>query len=64
MIINNLDIDGAGGAFGPFKANPPLVVDADAVSALSVALEGFQPVAGQGGKVFQARRHFQFVSAH
>jgi hypothetical protein len=61
VVINNFDIDGAGGTYGPFKANPPLVIDADAVLAPSVALEGFQPIAGQGRKVFQARRYFQPV---
>jgi hypothetical protein len=36
-----------------------LVVDADAVLALPIALEGFQPVAGQSGKILQARRRLQ-----
>ena len=61
MVINNLHVRWAGRLFGPLKANPPLVIDADAVLALPVALEGFQPIAGQSGKVFQARRHIQPV---
>ena len=56
MVIDNFDIDWAGRAVRPFKANPPLVIDTDAVLALPVALECFQPVAGQGGEIFQARR--------
>src|SRR6516225_8531105 len=45
MVINNLNIDRAGRAAGPLKTDPPLIVDADAVLALPIALEGFQPVA-------------------
>jgi hypothetical protein len=61
VVINYLDIDGSGGAFWPFETNPPLVIDADAELALSIALERFQPVAGQGGKVFQTCRDLQAV---
>ena len=32
VVINDLDIDRAERSFGPFKANPPLVIDADAVT--------------------------------
>ena len=34
---------------GPFKANPPLVVDADAVLALAVTFERFESVTRQRG---------------
>jgi hypothetical protein len=61
MIINDLDVNWAGRAFRPFETNPPLVINADAVLALSAALEGLQSVAGQGGKVFQAPRSVQPV---
>jgi hypothetical protein len=63
MIIDDLDIDGTGGTFRPFEANPPLVIDADAVLALAVALERFEPIAGQSGKVFQTRRGFEPVES-
>jgi len=46
MIIDDLDIDGTGGTFRPFEANPPLVIDADAVLALSVPSQRFETVAG------------------
>jgi hypothetical protein len=53
MVINNLHVGWAGRFFGPFKANPPLVIDADAVLALSVPSQRFKTVAGQYGKVFK-----------
>jgi hypothetical protein len=53
MIVNNLHVAWAGPFFGPFKANPPLVIDADAVLALSVPFQRFKTVARQYGKVFK-----------
>jgi hypothetical protein len=47
VVINNLDIDRAGRFFGPFKANPPLVIDADAILSLSVTIERFKPIAAK-----------------
>src|SRR5208282_3148370 len=38
VVISDLDIDRAGRSFGPFKANPPLVIDADAVLSLAVTI--------------------------
>jgi hypothetical protein len=61
MIIDNLDIDRSGRAFRPFKANPPLVIDANAVLTLTVALQPFRPVTGQRSEVFQARCSVQPV---
>jgi hypothetical protein len=55
VIIDDLDIDGAGRAVRPFEADPPLIIDADAVLPLTVALERFQPVTRQDSKVLQAR---------
>jgi hypothetical protein len=59
VVIDNFDVDRAGRAFGPLKADPPLVIDPDAVLALSIALQSFQPVAGQGGEIFQAHCRVQ-----
>ena len=53
MIIDNLDIRWTGSAFRPFEANPPLIVDADAVLASSVSFQRFKPVARQNGEIFQ-----------
>jgi hypothetical protein len=51
MVINNFHVGWAGCLFGPFKTDPPLVIDADAVLAFSVSFQGFKAVAGQYGKV-------------
>jgi hypothetical protein len=59
MVIDNFDIDRARRVVGPFKADPPLVIDPDAVLALPIALQCFQPIAGQGGEIFQVRRRVQ-----
>jgi len=41
VVIDNLDVDRAGRAVGPLKADPPLVIDTDAVLALPIALQSF-----------------------
>jgi hypothetical protein len=51
VVINNLDVARTGRPFGPLKADPPLVIDPDAILALPMTLQCFQSVAGQGGKV-------------
>jgi len=43
VIVHNFDLVGV--AFAPTKADSPLVIDADAVLPLSVALESFKPIA-------------------
>jgi hypothetical protein len=43
MIVDDFDFVGI--RFSPFKANAPLVVDANAVLALSVAMKRFQSIA-------------------
>ena len=53
MVVNNLHVAWAGPFCGPFKANPPLVIDADAVLALSASFQRLKAVAGQYGKVFK-----------
>lgn len=44
VVIDNLNIRRTGGAFWPFEANTPLVVDADAVLAFPAAVKGLEPV--------------------
>ncbi|HUO05458.1 MAG TPA: hypothetical protein VMU16_09705 [Candidatus Binataceae bacterium] len=51
MIISNLDVYRTRRSFGPFEANPPLIVDAYAVLAFAVSAQRLKPVAGQGGKI-------------
>jgi hypothetical protein len=45
MVIHYFNVYGAGRTVRPLKADPPLIVDADAEQSLAVAFEGFQPVA-------------------
>jgi len=40
----------------PTEANPPLVIDADAVLAHAITLQRFQSVAGWGAQVVQPPR--------
>ncbi len=61
MIIDDLDAGRAGRAFGPFEADAPPVIDADAVLALPVAFERFKSVARQSAKVSKACRGFHAV---
>ena len=58
MIIYDLHILGSGEPFGPFEANPRLVVDADTVLALAVPFERFKTVTGQCGEVLKPCRCF------
>jgi hypothetical protein len=44
MVVHNFHIKRPWGSLRPFKANPPLVIDADAVLASAITLEAFQPV--------------------
>jgi len=61
MVVNNLHVGWAGAFFSPFKANPPLVIDADAVLALSVPPQRFKTVSGQYGKVLKHDRRLESV---
>jgi len=61
MIIDDLNFSRAGRLFGPREANPPLVINADAVLALPVTFERFKPVTRQSCKVFQTRGCIQSV---
>jgi len=60
MIIGYFNIDRSRASFGPLKAYPPLVIDADAVLALAIALEGFETVPGQV-QIKNGSRRFQLV---
>lgn len=53
VVVDYLDVFGA--SLGPGEADPPLVIDPDAVLASAVALQRFQPV---------ARRHAEIVESH
>jgi hypothetical protein len=53
MIVSHFHIGRSVVASGPFKAKAPLVTDADAKLALSVASKDFQAVAPQGSQVLK-----------
>jgi hypothetical protein len=63
VVVDDFDVRGAGLAVGPFEANPPLHVDADAVLALPVALQSFERVRWQRLEVRKTGRSFQDVQA-
>lgn len=45
MVVDDFNLFGI--SSGPNEADAPLVIDADAVLTLTVAREGFEPVAGR-----------------
>lgn len=57
MVVNDLDVFWP--IWRPAKADPPLIVHADAMLALAVALQCLQPIAGRGAQEFQRRRCLQ-----
>src|ERR1700756_5708487 len=61
VIVYDLNIYRASGPCRPFKADPPLIVDTDAVLALAVAFQGFKAVAGQSREISNNRGRFQSV---
>jgi hypothetical protein len=54
MVIDDLVYDLPWRTAWPLEANPPLIVDADAVLALTFTVKRFQPIAAEGGEVLQA----------
>jgi hypothetical protein len=64
MVIDDLNIYRAWRSGRPFKAYPPLIIDADAILAFAVALQRFKTVAGQRRKVLDRRSRFQTVKLH
>src|SRR6266852_2903737 len=51
MIVNNLYVRWPERAARPLEANPPLIVNANAVLALAVADQSFEAIAWQSGQV-------------
>ena len=49
LTADDLDVEGIGGA--PDEADAPLIVDADAVLASTIALERLEPIAGRNAEV-------------
>jgi len=61
VIIDNLDVRWARRFARPFKTDPPLVVHANAVLSLSIALQCFETVARQGGQVLKDVGRFKAI---
>jgi len=57
MVVNDLNI--AGAAIFPAKADPPALVDPDAVLTLPVPFQGFQVIAGRDTQVLEKVRTMQ-----
>src|ERR1700720_3213055 len=51
MIVNNLHVRWSQRPGRPLEANPPLIVNPDAVLALAVADQSFEAIARKNGKV-------------
>src|SRR5215470_17989558 len=61
VIINDLDVGRARRLLRPLKANPPLIVDADAVLTFAISSQRFKTVARQGGQILQRDGRLQTV---
>jgi len=53
MVVNDFNINRTGRSLRPFKANPPLIIDADAELPLAITMERFQPIASQRREIIQ-----------
>jgi hypothetical protein len=53
VIVDDLNIRWTNGVDGPFKANAPLLVNANGPLSSPVAFESFQPIAGQSSQIGQ-----------
>lgn len=64
MVVNDFDIKRM--TILPSKAQPPLIVDADAVLARTVPAKGFEAVPGRNAQIIERRRggqHRQFPAS-
>lgn len=57
VVIDDTDL--AAIAVFPDEAEPPLVVDADAVLSFPVSLQGFQPIGRRDAQIFEMLRVVQ-----
>src|ERR1700739_1706768 len=61
VIVDDLDVGGPAVALRPFETDPPPIIDSDAVLALSISAQRFEPVTRQGGEIAQRRRSLETV---
>ena len=59
MVIDDLHFESI--SIAPFEAEPPLVIDPDAVLTRPVASQPFEPVAGKDGQIAEFDRGIQFT---
>src|SRR5690348_10976964 len=59
VIVNDLHVRRSWRSSRPLEANPPLLVDSNAVLPQPVALERLEPVSGQRRQISQRRGGFQ-----
>ena len=64
MVVDDLDIRGAGGGVGgPFEADAPLLVDANRILPGPVSPKRFEAIARQRRQVAERRGGIQYVEA-
>ena len=61
VIVNNLHVRWSRCLLSPLEADPPLIVNADAVLAFAIANQRFKTIAGQSDKVLKGRGRLQTV---
>jgi len=59
VTVRNLDLKGV--PLTPFKANSPLITDADTVLSFALPFQGLQPVSRQRGQCSEIRRRIKNV---
>ena len=64
VIINNLYVGRSRRSAKPFKANPPLIVNANAVLALTVTAQCFKPVARKSGEITERSSGLHTIKLH
>jgi len=61
VIIDNLDVRRARRSIRPLKTDAPLIVDPDAVLPFSIALQRFEPIAGQRRQIMEDVRRLEAI---
>jgi hypothetical protein len=61
VIIDNLDVRWPRRSIRPLETDAPLIVDADAVLPLAIALQRFEPVSRQRRQILKDVRGFEAI---
>lgn len=62
MVID--DLNTLRMAISPEKANPPLVIDANAIRSLAISLQHFKSIRRRQPKIFQPRGRINRIELH